>query len=158
MTRRRGASGFTLIELLVVVAIIGILAAMGIMNYFNAIARARQKRTMADIRTIAQAWEARAVETRSYTAAGFSFPSALVYEDVRDALVPTYIQRIPRVDGWGNPIEFGAIINLYGIRSPGRDGVYEGASYVPGSVDSPDGDIVFSNGNFVRYPEVMQGD
>lgn len=158
MIRRRRASGFTLIELLVVIAIIGILAAMGIMNYFNAIARARQKRTMADIRTIAQAWEARAVETRNYTAAGFSFPSALVYDDIRDALVPTYIQRIPRVDGWGNPIEFGAIDQLYGIRSPGRDGVYEGTSYVNGSVDTPDGDIVFSNGNFVRYPEVMQGD
>ncbi|MGZ7080554.1 MAG: prepilin-type N-terminal cleavage/methylation domain-containing protein, partial [Thermoanaerobaculia bacterium] len=64
--RRQRAGGFTLIEVLIVVAIIAILAAIAIANYLTALQRARQKRTMADMRTIATAWEARATETRGY--------------------------------------------------------------------------------------------
>ena len=157
MVRRRRRTGFTLIELLVVVAIIGILAAIAIMNYIGAVNRARQKRTMADMRSIALAWEARATETRIYTAAGFSFPDSMVYDDVRSVLVPTYMKNVPQIDGWENPLEFGANGPVYAIRSAGRDGVYEGTTYTPGVVDNPDGDIVFSNGHFVRVPQGMQG-
>ena len=59
---KRNQKGFTLIELLIVVAIIGILAAIAIPNLLTAMQRAKQKRTMADIRTIATAWEARATD------------------------------------------------------------------------------------------------
>src|SRR3989442_2085943 len=65
----RTQRGFTLIELVIVVAIIGILAAIAIPNLLTAMQRARQKRSMADMRTIATAWESRATETNNYTAA-----------------------------------------------------------------------------------------
>src|SRR5437660_10789719 len=66
----RKQKGFTLIELLIVVAIIGILAAIAIPNLLTAMQRSKQKRTMADMRTIATAWEARATDLNKYNAAG----------------------------------------------------------------------------------------
>ncbi|MGZ8781220.1 MAG: type IV pilin protein [Thermoanaerobaculia bacterium] len=155
--RRRGHAGFTLIELLVVVAIIGILASIAIANYLNALARARQKRTMADIRTIAIAWEQRNAEKGSYAAAGFSFPTAAVtYGTLDAALTPSYIQKLPPYDGWGRPFEFAVEDRIYAIRSSGRDGIYEGTDYEATAFDNPDCDIVYSNGRFVRWPAEVQ--
>ena len=54
---RRGTRGFTILEVLIVVAIIGMIAAIAIANYLNALQRTKQKRTMADIRSMAIAWE-----------------------------------------------------------------------------------------------------
>ncbi len=54
--------GFTLIELLIVVAIIGIIAAIAIPNLLNAIDRGKQKRTMADMRSVGTAIESYAVD------------------------------------------------------------------------------------------------
>ena len=45
---------------------------------------------------------------------------------------------------------------VYAIRSTGRDGLIDGNTYTPGAFSDPDNDIVFSNGNFVAYPDVMQ--
>ena len=154
--RRTRSSGFTLIELLVVIAIIAIVSAIAIMNYLNSIERARQKRTMADIRGIALAWESANSESGTFTAAGLSFPSAVTFQDLNSQLVPTYMRRIPRSDGWGRPLQFGAEGKVYAIRSSGRDGTYETDSYEQGAGENPDCDIVFANGNFVRWPETVQ--
>ena len=45
---RNRQKGFTLIELLIVVAIIGIIAALLIPNFLDALQKAKQKRTVAD--------------------------------------------------------------------------------------------------------------
>jgi type II secretion system protein G len=55
MRHIRGIRGFTLIELLVVVAILGILAAIGMALYVNVQARGRIARANADVRTLASA-------------------------------------------------------------------------------------------------------
>src|SRR5947199_8503811 len=53
-TRNR-QKGFTLIELLIVVAIIGIIAALLIPNFLDALQKAKQKRTVADMRNVGTA-------------------------------------------------------------------------------------------------------
>ena len=59
---RRNDKGFTLIELLIVVAIIGIIAAIAIPNLLNAIDRGKQKRTMADLRSVGTAIESYSID------------------------------------------------------------------------------------------------
>ena len=48
--RTRRQSAFTLIELLIVIAIIGIIAALLIPNFLDALQKSKQKRTEADMR------------------------------------------------------------------------------------------------------------
>ena len=160
--RRDRSRGFTLIELLVVVAIIGVLAGIAIYNYLLALQRAKQKRTMEDMRTIAQAWEARGSETHGYNAAGFNFPSAPVTADELDQLlVPTFARSLPKLDGWSRPFSYGmdqpigggSSASTYSIRSMGADAKFDGATYTQGGTNSFDCDIVYANGAFVSYPE-----
>jgi general secretion pathway protein G len=159
--RHRRERGFTLIELLVVVAIIAILASIAIMAYLSSIDRARQRRTVADIRTIAMAWEARASEMQSYGIAGYDFPdTAIAYDDLNSALSPTYSRTVPKLDGWGRPFEFatGAGPKQYAIRSAGRDGVMETTEITAGEVDNPDCDIIYGNGSFITYPVAVKSE
>ena len=160
----REQRGFTILEVLIVVAIIGIIAAIAIANYLNSAQRTRQKRTMADIRSIGVAWESRAVDTKSYNAAGFTMPAAaLTYADITTLLSPTYMRNIPSADGWGHPLQFasdqaigGRPAAEYAIRSPGRDGVFSGNTYTAGPTNAFDCDIVYSGGSFVVWPEGTQ--
>ena len=67
---RRNQKGFTLIELLIVVAIIGIIAAIAIPNLLNAIDRGKQKRTMADLRSMGTAIEEYSIDNNFYPERG----------------------------------------------------------------------------------------
>jgi general secretion pathway protein G len=159
--RRSREHGLTLLELLIVMAIIAIIAAIATVNYFMALDRAKQKRTVADIRMIALAWEARAVDTQTYRVAGFTFPTdPVTFETLRSALVPTYTKTLPQLDGWNRPLQFGfdpetGGLGGYAIRSAGRDGAFQ-ANVQEGTTSSVDCDIVFANGSFVQYPEGAQ--
>jgi general secretion pathway protein G len=154
----RTERGFTLLELLVVVAIIAIIASIAALSYFTAIDRAKQKRTVNDMRMIAAAWEARAADMNSYSVAGaaFSFPATeIAYPSLEKALTPTYTRMMPQYDGWNHEFEFGAAGKVYAIRSTGRDGKVE-TTVVPGETSSPDCDIIYANGSFICYPAAAQ--
>lgn len=81
--------------------------------------------------------------------------------ELREELVPRYIHWIPDRDPWGRPYEFcldrGAFDRtvLVGIRSAGRDRVFETDVYTIGPFDPDDfdQDIVWVDGNFVRWPQ-----
>jgi len=163
---KKNQKGFTLIELLIVVAIIGILAAIAIPNLLTAMQRAKQKRTMADLRTIATAWEARATDVNKYNAAGaISLPgTTLPNASMTTMLSPTYIKSLPPRDGWGNDWKYLADQSIgaaspaaqqYAIISKGRDGVLE-TTPVGSSTTNFDCDIVYSQGGFLQYPEGVQ--
>ncbi len=155
--------GFTLLELLIVVAIIGIIAGIAIPNLLIAISRSRQRRSMADMRSIATAWEARNVETGRYNAAGVAVPGVDQPVDLSaltTALSPTYIKQMPLYDGWEHPFACftnqawggSATAETYAIISPGRDGQFATTETL-GMFQSFDCDIIYSNGSFLTYPE-----
>ncbi len=162
--------GFTILETLIVCAILGFLAAIAIPMYMNAQNRAKQAKTISNMRTIAMAWEARAAEVKAYNAGGASFamPANVVDEtELTTILTPTYIKSIPGTDGWGSALDFAldSVIgsatpaSLYSIRSPGRDGVFEAKkkkNYRIQVTTNFDCDIVYSNGAFIAYPQGKQ--
>ena len=147
----RKDTGFTLIELLIVVAIIGIIAAIAIPNLLNAIDRSKQKRTMADMRSVGTACEEYSIDNNFY-------PVQTTQGDVSAIsanLTPTYIKVVPTADGWNWNIQYGSATggSAYTIRSLGKDGAKNGNS---GQTTDFNCDIIFQVGQFVAYPSGIQ--
>ncbi len=142
----RRQKGFTLIELLIVVAIIGIIAAIAIPNLLNAINRGRQKRTMADIRSLATAIESYAVDWNFY-------PTGNSVADLEPYLTPTYIRKLPRNDGWNNALIVTSNKVEYTVQSYAKNNAEDIALGVTTDFNA---DIIYANGSFVQWPEGMQ--
>src|SRR5512136_2115508 len=136
---RKTAKGFTLIELLIVVAIIGIIAAIAIPNLLNAIDRGKQKRTMADMRSIGTAVESYAVDNNVY-------PVATTAATLQTLVEPIYIKKMPTADGWANTFQVTATTTQYTLYSYGKDGT--GSTCTAGTTTLFSDEICFVDGQF----------
>jgi type II secretory pathway pseudopilin PulG len=146
---------------LFVIAIAGILAAIAIPNFLTAMQRSKQKRTMADIRSIAAAVEAYGADNNAY-------PQAASIETLEPLVRPKYIAAMPNKDGWDHPMKYSCYetkdghCSGYVLGSAGKDGMFE-HSNLREYVDSPTGattsfnaDVIFAIGSFIQYPEGAQ--
>jgi type II secretion system protein G len=160
---KKRESGFTLIELLIVIAIIGILAAIAIPNLLNAVQRGKQKRTMSDMRALATAIEAYAVDNNVYPAAACNpglfttGTETLLATGSFTNLTPTYIAQPPKTDGWGRFMLYALstpAADNYRVRSYGRDNA--ASTFVCGTTTNFNDDIIYANGTFIQWPEGTQ--
>jgi prepilin-type N-terminal cleavage/methylation domain-containing protein len=174
MRRRlaRSQTGFTLIELLIVIAIIGILAGMLIPNLLDAMQKAKQKRTLADMRITGTAMFAWLSDEVGAAAAGAAATQISVGDyatgaltsstGIASVLTPQYTQAVPTLDGWKTPylyrLKTGANVGdrqVMLIGSGGRDRNTPGGTYTAAGFDPTDydQDIIWADGFFARWPQ-----
>ena len=148
----RNERGFTLIELLIVVAIIGIVAAVAIPNMLNSIDRSRQKRTMADMRYVANALEQYSIDNNFYP---LQSSQGAIAPTVSSFLSPAYCKVLPGTDGWMWNIQYGSTASGsdYTLRSFGKDGLKNG---VTGRTSDFNCDIIMQIGQFTAWPDGLQ--
>jgi general secretion pathway protein G len=126
---RRGESGFTLIELLIVIALISILASMGIVQYRNSIQSSKEAILKTDLFRMRDAID-------QYYADKAKYPASL------DALVTDgYLRKIPEdpitrsADTWQtipaepDPGRPSADPGIYDIKSGAPGAALDGSSY-----------------------------
>jgi prepilin-type N-terminal cleavage/methylation domain-containing protein len=169
---RHRQRGFTLIELLIVVAIIGIIAALLIPNFLDALQKAKQKRTMGDGLAIGKAMLSWLTDQAGAAAAGASATGDIdlgkfqqtTQAELTTVLVSQYIQTVPTLDGWRHHYSYYCNytnplggVGIIGFLSYGRDGLAETGSpvYTVTGFDPTDydRDIVWADGYFVRSPQ-----
>jgi general secretion pathway protein G len=158
-----GGAGTLMVAVVLVVVLLGggVIAAIAIPNFLVALDRGRQKRTVADLRSVG-------VGLEMYRSDHGRYPAARTMDDLAKELQPRYLASLPRVDPWQHEYRYaawsagpqGGGAESYALASAGRDGVWENddpSRYSPGTIESPEGDIVFSNGEFIRAPVAPQG-
>lgn len=133
----------------------GAVAAIAIPNLLSAIDRGKQKRTMADLRTISVVCEQYLVDNGTYPGPTEGW---VPVEAIAEQVEPVYVRGLPRDDGWGHPILFWSDGRSYRIVSNGQDGEMDQDWTQP--FDGPETgdlvqDIVFGDGRFLAWPEGM---
>lgn len=116
-----------------------------------------QRRSMADMRSIAVCFEAYRVDNDALP--GGATDGWVPVETIREVLEPVYIRTLPLNDAWGNPFEIWSDGMRYRIVSAGRDGVREADySVLDGTrgTTSFDSDIVMADGEFRQWPDGPQ--
>jgi prepilin-type N-terminal cleavage/methylation domain-containing protein len=166
--QHRDSRGFTLIELLIVVAIIGVIASIIIPNLLDAMLKAKQKRTMSDMRLLGTSWLSWVTDQAGAMAAGqevspktfnWSTFEGVSASALAETLVPQYASVVPIIDGWGTKFEYGTTESAaaaipVGIRSAGGDSEFLDDEYVRGPYPHTQysQDLVWAGGYFIRWP------
>lgn len=132
----------------VAVPIIGIVSAIAIPNLLNAIDRGKQKRTMADLRSIGTAIESYSIDNDAY-------PVAASMSTLKGLIEPLYFRTAPLTDGWTRTFQVVSNNGEYVVCSGGKDGG-SCTSDAAGPQTSFDASITFANGQFVQWPEGTQ--
>lgn len=133
--------------LLIAVVLVVLPAIIAVPSVLTARQRSKQKRTMADMRTLATAIEAYWTDHPDWRPANSAGSPARL----ASLLKPKYIQEIPVRDGWGRT--FGVFVGGtdYTIWALGGDGKRDPKWNGPAT--SFDNDLVYQNGTFIQYPE-----
>jgi type II secretion system protein G len=166
---RKREKGFTLIELLIVVAIIGIIAALLIPNFLDSLQKAKQKRSVADIRNTGTAWMAWLTDELQASAAGRASTTAYLLPGSSQTsagvayLATRYIQKVPDQDGWKNPLNYYQAASptvsgsIMAIASSGADAdlgqVKASNETTPFDPTDYDHDILWGDGFFIYWPQ-----
>ena len=172
---RRRQGGFSIIELVLVILIIGLVASILIPNLIDAIHKAKQRRTMAELRLIGTAWMSWLTDNAGASAAGaqqlyrMTGFAQLDYEEIFGYLHPSdtffYLQDVPTHDAWGSQLDF--YMNTDRLTdsqlllcAAARDDNFENCN---GTDDIPigpfvatnfDQDIIWADGFLVRWPDI----
>lgn len=147
------------------IAGLGMFAAILIPNFTDALQKAKQKRTVADLRNYGTAWQSWAVDQglglqelgEAQEFYDLAELQPLDWQELESRLVPYYLSEMTPTDGWSNPLEAYADLETgrLALRSAGRDGVFDDESIpVAGFTTTDyDQDIVWAEGVFLRWPE-----
>ena len=133
--------GFSLIELLIVVMIIGIIAAIAIPAFMDAIDRSKQRRSMGDMHSLTTANATYKLDLQVYT------------PNLMDLQFQSYLQVVILNDAWGNGYVYNTNGDNYDLTSLGRDAAVGPAPPAPWENDPFEPDIIVADGMFTQAPE-----
>jgi type II secretion system protein G len=139
--------GFTLVELLIVVAIVGIIAAIAIPSMQTAMDKAKQRGTMADMRSIGSGINYYQIDQSIFPASG---TTAVVLATLTQPFVKN---AMPSTDRWNHLYGYDSDgMSWYSLESFGKDGI-DGVDISLATKNHFEQDLVYASGRFAASPE-----